>query len=624
MSSPPSQPPTGAGAGGAPGGPPQGGGGDPGLHTLTLEHMDYGLLIFYGSLFLLFIPILARFFQTHTGRWRQGWTLRSGYDRAERAEPLSERSLFLHARYLYNATLLRDIPYLNITIGQACVCAVYAGFIVWGLLANGGFEQLKQESPKRYGVVSVAQLPFVILFASKNTVASFIGKGYEKLNLLHRWGGLLIIVCGLLHAGFYLKIVKDNYSFSNPTYGSGTVAGVALAWIWLTSLRPVRTYAYQVFLYCHIIGWISFLVAVNYHVEFVRNLTYAVLAIYGFDLLSRVIKTRIHTAKVVALPGDMTKIEIPAIGDGWRAGQHVWIRTLNLRLLESHPFTIANAPSSCSPFRGKQALELLVKSAGDFTAHLNRLASPLTRSGKENDMSLPIHIQNLPSASLLRTASGGMHDYGFEKKEKSGMTATIVPVSVSRVNTMRGQGQDVKVMVHGPYGGLMYNDPAEKESVLIAVGGSGISFGVSVLEDLVHQIERGAARTRNVVFVWTVKHQSAIAWVQDRLSGLGQIAKTSAHLDLKIEIYVTGPTNAPYATLECANIYSSRPNLDKILNELVSDTIYPDIPRSGGVLVAVCGPQGLVSGAKYAVRSVNKGRFLKAGGVTFHSETFGW
>ena len=38
--------------------------------------------------------------------------------------------------------------------------------------------------------MSVAQLPFVFLFASKNSVLSILsGRGYEKLNFLHRWAG---------------------------------------------------------------------------------------------------------------------------------------------------------------------------------------------------------------------------------------------------------------------------------------------------------------------------------------------------------------------------------------------------------------------------------------------------
>lgn len=99
------------------------------------------------------------------------------------------------------------------------------------------------------------------------------------------------------------------------------------------------------------------------------------VGIYGFDHLFRIIKTRITTARLTAIPElGITRLELPNVNAGWRAGQHVRLRVLSgemgvLGWTIAHPFTIASAEDSGS------GLVLMCKKTGGWTGRLYRAAS---------------------------------------------------------------------------------------------------------------------------------------------------------------------------------------------------------------------------------------------------------
>lgn len=100
----------------------------------------------------------------------------------------------------------------------------------------------------------------------------------------------------------------------------------------------------------------------------------AALFLYAFDHLLRFIKTRIHTATIRPITEmGMTRIEIPQINTGWRAGQHVRIRVLSTGMgifgwSEVHPFTIASASHS------DEGMVLMVKKTGNWSTSLYDMA----------------------------------------------------------------------------------------------------------------------------------------------------------------------------------------------------------------------------------------------------------
>ena len=132
------------------------------------------------------------------------------------------------------------------------------------------------------------------------------------------------------------------------------------------------------------------------------------LGIYALDHLFRIVKTRITTARLTAVSElGLTRVELPRVGAGWRAGQHVRLRVLTgalgpLGWIVAHPFTIASASES----DGK-GMVLMCKKASGWTKKLYNAASQT-----------------------------GTSDYGAE----SGISMQAV--------------REMKVIVEGPYGKL--------------------------------------------------------------------------------------------------------------------------------------------------------------------------
>lgn len=96
---------------------------------------------------------------------------------------------------------------------------------------------------------------------------------------------------------------------------------------------------------------------------------------YGLDHLVRVIKTRITTATLRPIPElGLTRVEMPSINAGWRAGQHVRLRVLSTAMgawgmTEVHPFTIASVSKT------DEGLVLLCKKDGKWTTKMYALAN---------------------------------------------------------------------------------------------------------------------------------------------------------------------------------------------------------------------------------------------------------
>jgi ferric-chelate reductase len=101
--------------------------------------------------------------------------------------------------------------------------------------------------------------------------------------------------------------------------------------------------------------------------------------LYVLDHLARFFRIRYAKAwltPVHALNGGTTLIHVPSLGAGWRAGQHVRLRVVNIRWFgwwttwfgRARPFTIATAS-------GTGGMILPIKADGKWTRTLLRMAS---------------------------------------------------------------------------------------------------------------------------------------------------------------------------------------------------------------------------------------------------------
>lgn len=91
------------------------------------------------------------------------------------------------------------------TQGTLLMLAAYLGFILCLVFirSSTGDDQSYQSIGVRAAWITVAQLPLVILLASKrNFIGLFTGIGYERLNILHRWVARGLLLTASFHFGF--------------------------------------------------------------------------------------------------------------------------------------------------------------------------------------------------------------------------------------------------------------------------------------------------------------------------------------------------------------------------------------------------------------------------------------
>lgn len=156
------------------------------------------------------------------------------------------------------------------------------------------------------------------------------------------------------------------------------------------------------------------------------------------------------------------------------AGQHVRLRVFfDGRVFEAHPLTICNAPPSITNFKDGRGLMLAARVCGDWTSSLNALAR----------------------SELAEDKLGFLRGTGEQLSEEEPAERTA------------------SVMIDGPYGGPAVDFATTCENVLLIAGGSGVTFTLGVLDDLVGRIaterrdsEAGCVmRTRRVRFVWCIR-----------------------------------------------------------------------------------------------------------------------
>jgi ferric-chelate reductase len=121
----------------------------------------------------------------------------------------------------------------------------------------------------------------------------------------------------------------------------------------------------------------------------------AAVVFYAIDHVARVVKTRITTARLRPLPElGITRVEVPSLNAGWRAGQHVRIRVLSSSMgwwgwSEVHPFTIANTTHT------PEGVVLMCKKTGRWTNNLFNMAqtSSYGESGKEAGRDVTVVVE---------------------------------------------------------------------------------------------------------------------------------------------------------------------------------------------------------------------------------------
>ncbi|KAG1830120.1 iron reductase [Suillus variegatus] len=484
-------------------------------------------------------------------------------------------------------------PKLGLNLGQIIVLSAYLAAVLVCIIKDAPLIS----NPNRAGFLALAQFPVVFLFATKNSILSLLlgpGNGYEKLNFMHRMAGRAMFLGGCIHGSLWIRNhLQYGLAILGPQKETSGVASLALLCIIvLTSLRPVRRLFYECFFAIHVLTYVAFFVTICYHTMYASPWIFPPLAFYGADVLLRLFRYRIKDATLTAQDAHMTLIRVHNCDDGWLSGQHVRLRVFfSNRVFESHPFTILSASPSHSCLSSPGFL-LAARSDGDWTRALNNY----TRQQQER-----LQINGKSSGD---------------------------------------SGAFVQVMLDGPYGGSSV-DLGLYESVFLVAGGSGVTFTLGLLDDIVGRcVKLGRSqeeRTRRIEFTWSIGSFGQIEWFAPMLIDIATAASNST-IDLHISIFVTCLC-VPEAVPDIPNsiVTLSRPSIQNILKDFISvptssekeDSIETRCEDSqklmglgGGVAVCASGPESLTRDAQNAVARLGLTMGMDVGGIALHTELF--
>lgn len=478
---------------------------------------DYASYFWYGVVIIIGLATLSNFLQWLTLQLR----LRAAARR--RNHPARPQSAL--SRWLATATAIsREISYPQITptarllwfkcppFGTILILLCYLAFVLALEFINNDVQgaQYWQALGVRAGWLSVAQMPLLILLINKNNVIGVLtGASYERLNVLHRWSSRIMLLMAILHFGYqsygwqqYPGLMQLEWATDDcpPT---GIAAFAILLWMNLSTLAPLRYWSYEFFVVQHIITFFGFVIAVVYHLPSTAlgSRVYIFIPI-AFYLVDRIIRSGFYAwtnvrrsrATMVQLTGSVTKITLTnkAIKT-WRAGSHVLLSVPRFGLMQSHPATILSSPQSHGG-----ALVFLLKSHKGFTLRIMQGANSsetalLPHSKEEADSEQNAQITNTQHIALL----------------------------------------------DGPYGGSQ-SDMAAFDSVCLLAGSTGVTFTLSLLQDLADRASSCGKRLpiRTVHFVWCVRGSEQTTWVGSEIEEAYRKLE-AAGINVRVSVHVT-------------------------------------------------------------------------------------
>ncbi|KAI0055985.1 hypothetical protein BV25DRAFT_1865522 [Artomyces pyxidatus] len=496
----------------------------------------------------------------------------------------------------------------GLSIGRLAVLTVYFGVILYaGLYRSNPFTD-----PIRAGYVAMSQIPLVVALALKNNWLSWLtGVGYEKLNYIHRFAGRVLFLAVNVHAiGFIFKwsiAGTVHEEFMKPKFISALIALGSIDLLVLGTTAYVRERAYNLFVATHIVSLITFLIGTYIHSPTTLPYILTALGLYLCDHIIRLTKTRYTTALITAqtdLNGGSTLVQVPSLAKGWRVGQHVRLRV------------VAHGSGSW---------------LGWWAAYLIGRARPFTIASAANGkgMELVIKKQGAWTRKLFTMAGGG--EQARTQNEKRGKGAA--DFDVERAHTLT---REVRVLVEGPYSGAGHTLFNSYSGALLVAGGSGISYALALLDDMLQKHAQGNSRLRIIEVVWAVGGPESLTALLPTLTALMR-PRPSPHasLSLRLTVHYTRasarsvrhpvPSSLPVGL----HLRAGRPDMQAALQGtidavLVSHTGGRLGEYPSGVVVGACGPVELTDEVTGAVGRVAWKSWRDVGGVETVEEVFGW
>ncbi|EJD51846.1 hypothetical protein AURDEDRAFT_158692, partial [Auricularia subglabra TFB-10046 SS5] len=405
---------------------------------------------------------------------------------------------------------------------------------------------------------------FVVALSGKNNIISALtGIGYEKLNIMHRIAARSVLVVAWGHGLGRIRIrLVGPDSMKEVHHLLGLVSGIAYLFVFFLSLRPVRKWAYDFFLPAHIVLVLLTIISAYYHSFNFKYYMWSTFVVWGFDRLCRFLHL-IYNNRL------------------WR-----------LLILRKTPAMTAHS-------------ELLPDDAIRLTLKRHLPWSP----GHHVYVTIPV-VSHWPLEA---------HPFSIATHPHEGQTADPDGRRVVLITEGR---EELTVLIDGPYG----SPPSiiSYPTVVLIAGGTGASYTMSYLLDIIHNFKKNNCATRRVVFAWAVKARTNLGWYSGTLEDIA--ANIPEGLSLDIHVYVTqqddsksegsqddhekSPSVLPF------RLSHGRPDVAKIISDEVTST--KDV-----VSVGVSGPVEMAMTARRAMETFGFSSVLKGGAtINAHFEMF--
>jgi predicted ferric reductase len=466
----------------------------------------------------------------------------------------------------------------------------------------------------RLGVLCYANIALAIMFSGRNTPLLWItGCGRSDIVTFHRWAARVAAIEGVVHVVLYWSGTNSNgYKMFtqtagihtvnyNPFYWSfGIIAVITLGFmVAVFSMLPLRTKAYEIFLFTHIGFAIVILVTLWYHVVWRYNKAYGyevwlyiAFAFWGFDRLARPFRMillnwkswflRSHPSTVVELlPGDefMKVTVFPSLTWNVLPGQHCYLYfpSLLTNPFQSHPFTIASWNDGTT----SQAQIGLYQ-----TSSPPEYQAPTLPRHSTHDSTEPIiELQDLPlnatqTATQKPTSSvPSKPSVSFLVRPEHGITRHL------QTRLLKSNKASISVLLEGPYGSSPLMKFHNADTILAIAGGIGITSILGYLQLYLSEKEKGVRHmpSRFILF-WTAREESLITAVSSQTGDVEELRAKG----VEVTVVCTGIGDGERADVQ----------------QLVSREVESEGSKGRSVCVISCGPGALADGVRKSVVGV--------------------
>ncbi|KAF2771871.1 putative FRE ferric reductase-like transmembrane component [Teratosphaeria nubilosa] len=524
--------------------------------------------------------------------------------------------------------------YFNpLSLGRWLLLAAYWVVILILLWSNTILQEsdaYRLEKPAfRAAWVTVTQIPFIYLLSCKfNPLSLLTGLSYERLNWLHRWVARTVFLTAIVHWSYFIRewwladfVLLEIQMMPMVKYGFGAFGVVT--WMVLSGFGFFRAKAYELFVAQHIVAAAVLLWLLCKHVpSYARYNVYMAIGFMALDwgvrvgwnicrnmhLLTRA-WTRVpgYNADLQILPGNVVRVTFKNIDFSWEAGQHVFLNLPRLRLLELHPFTIAN--SSTAGVDG-QVLTLLIKAHKGFSRSLLKAAlrqDPVAgrqfRAFLSGPWGMPPRLNHYETVVLVASSTGA---------------SFVVPILETLVNK---PGCIRNISMHWI---IRYHEHIEwfRDALQVLVQqaqGSALNLKIAI------HITQGTG----VVAPVAAERHNTIELLESKVearSGANPIgndecsskSSMSSLEDEKFPLSLTGATTQRYS-IHIA--YEGRPSVESMVRPPVEAAV-------GETAVVVCGGASITAQARTFVAALSDERAVHKGsgaqGIYLFTETYGW